>query len=140
MSFTGLGEIASLGEAVITRLFPDAKSRAENLQKLEEIKQKGDLAQLNAFVQLMLAQAEINKEEAKSDKWWKAGWRPFVGWMCGIAFVYAAVLEPIARFIATLAGWQGEFPVLDTTITMQVLLGLLGLSSMRSFEKNKGVN
>lgn len=138
MSFTGLGELAALGEAVITRLFPDAESRADNLYKLEELKQKGDVAELNAFVQLMVGQLEINKEEAKSESWFKSGWRPFVGWCCGFAFVYAAILEPILRFISSvLFGYEEEFPTLDTSLTMQVLLGMLGLAGMRSWEKKE---
>jgi hypothetical protein len=52
---------------------------------------------------------------------------------------YAAILEPILRLIATLWGYTGEFPVIDTTITMQILFGLLGLGAMRSYDKVKGV-
>jgi hypothetical protein len=139
VSFTGLGELASLGEAVITRFFPDADDRAEQLYKLKELEQKGDLTELNAFVQLLVAQTEINKIDAASKNWFQAGWRPFLGWIGGIAFGYAAILEPLLRFVASVYGYTGGFPVLDTTITMQVLMGLLGLSIQRSWEKSKGV-
>ena len=53
---------------------------------------------------------------------------------------YAAVIEPIARFVATVSfAYAGPFPVIDTDLTMQVLLGLLGLGAYRSVEKIKGV-
>jgi len=91
-------------------------------------------------IKLDLAQIEVNKQEATSLSLFVAGGRPFILWICGIAFAYATILEPLARFVAQVAfGYSGQFPVIDTTITMQVLLGLLGLSGMRSWEKGKNV-
>jgi hypothetical protein len=87
-----------------------------------------------------LAQIEVNKESAKSSNWFVAGGRPFIMWVCGLALAYATLIEPIARFVAKVAfGYVGEFPVIDTELTMQLLVGLLGLGGMRSFEKVKGV-
>ena len=84
-------------------------------------------------------QIQTNLEEAKSTNWFVAGWRPFVGWVCAVALGYVAVLEPIIRFAAKVwGGYNGEFPVIDTNLTMQVLMGLLGLGAMRSVEKVKG--
>jgi len=91
-------------------------------------------------IKLDLAQIEVNKQDATSLSLFVAGGRPFILWICGIAFAYATILEPLARFVAQVAfGYSGQFPVIDTTITMQVLLGLLGLSGMRSWEKGKNV-
>ena len=135
-----IGSIFELGKAAIERLWPDPIKRAEEIRKLEELKQNGDLAVLDAHVKLMLAQINVNAEEAKSDKWWKAGWRPFVGWVGGVGLAYVSILEPIIRMVASLYGYEGVFPEIDTTLTMQVLLGLLGLGTMRSFEKNNKVN
>lgn len=91
-------------------------------------------------IQLQLAQIGVNTEEAKSTNWFVAGGRPFIMWTCGIAFAYATVIEPICRFIAqVLYGYNGSFPVLNTDLTMQVLMGLLGLGAYRTFEKFKGV-
>lgn len=90
-------------------------------------------------IKLQLAQIAVNAEEAKSSSFFVAGWRPFIGWTCGVALAYVSLLEPIARFVATMAGHKGEFPVIDTTITMQVLLGLLGLGALRTVEKRDGV-
>jgi hypothetical protein len=87
-----------------------------------------------------MAQIEVNKIEAASSSMWTSGWRPFIGWGCGAAFIYSAMLEPIARFVAQVGfDYTGTFPQIDTNLTMQVLLGLLGLSGMRSYEKSKGV-
>ena len=140
MSFDPLTAAFDLGKIAIEKLFPDKTKRAEEMRKLEEMRQNGDLAQLNAHVQLMLAQIKVNEQEAKSDNWFVAGWRPFVGWVCGFALAYSAILEPFMRFIAvTCMDTVPTFPVIDTTITMQVLLGMLGLAGMRTREKEKGV-
>ena len=88
---------------------------------------------------LLTGQMRINEEEAKSTNWFVAGGRPFIMWVCGVALLYAVILEPIARFSAkVLFDYSGEFPVLDSTLTMQVLMGLLGLGTMRTVEKLKG--
>lgn len=90
--------------------------------------------------QLALAQVEVNKAEAASNSVWKGGWRPFVGWVCGAAFAYHFVLQPLAIF--GLAAYGMEVPPLpnfDMGQLMTVLMGMLGLGGLRSFEKYKHV-
>jgi len=140
MSFDPVSAILDLGKSAIERIWPDPIRRAEEVRKLEELKASGRSEELGARVRLLLGQMEINKVEAASDSFFRAGWRPYVGWICGTGLGYVALLEPLMRFIATLAGYKGGFPVIDTTITMQVLLGMLGLGVMRTREKEKGVN
>lgn len=97
------------------------------------MQQSGDLA-------VMTGQLEINKIEASNSNLFVSGWRPFIGWGCGIAFLYAALFEPLVRFIAMVCfDYKGEFPDIDTNLTLQILLGLLGLAGMRSWEKKEGV-
>ena len=92
-----------------------------------------------AEIGLLNSQIEVNREEAKHTSLFIAGWRPFIGWACGFALIYCAILEPILRFSAQVFfGYKGGFPTIDTNLTMQVLLGILGLAGMRSFEKTKG--
>ena len=140
MSFDPVSALFSVGESIIERIWPDPNERANQLHKLEELKQRGDLAELDAHVKLLVGQMEINKIEASHKSIFVSGWRPGVGWICGIALAYAAVIEPLMRFVATMNGYDGEFPVIDTTLTMQVLLGMLGLGVMRTREKEKGVH
>lgn len=90
--------------------------------------------------QLALAQIEVNKAEAASNSVWKGGWRPFVGWVCGTAFAYHFVIQPLAIF--GLAAYGMEVPPLpdfDMGQLMTVLMGMLGLGGLRSFEKSRGV-
>ena len=89
-------------------------------------------------IKLDLAQIQANAVEATSANWFVAGWRPFVGWTCGVGLAYVAIVEPVARFVALMSGYAGIFPLIDTSLTMQVLLGMLGLAGMRSYEKGKG--
>tara|TARA_R110000803_G_scaffold60763_3_gene120208 strand:- start:498 stop:929 length:432 start_codon:yes stop_codon:yes gene_type:complete len=140
MSFDPLSALFDIGKVAIEKIWPDPTKRAKELRKLEEMKQRGSLAEMNAQVNMLTGQMEINKVEAASGNWFVAGWRPFVGWVCGFALAYAAILEPFMRFIASVNDYSGTFPIIDTTITMQVLLGMLGLGAMRTREKEKGVN
>lgn len=140
MSFDPLSALFELGKTAIEKIWPDPSKRAEELFKLEQLKQTGDLARLQAEVSLMLGQIEINKTEAQHPSVFVAGARPAVMWIGAFGLAYAAIIEPIARFAArVIFEYQGEFPVLDTTITMQVLFGILGLGAYRTYEKTKEV-
>jgi hypothetical protein len=140
MSFDPLSALFDLGKTAIEKIWPDPSKRAAELLRLEELKQAGDLARMQAEVNLMLGQIEINKVEAQHPSVFVAGARPAVMWIGAFGLAYAAVVEPIARFVARVCfDYQGEFPVLDTTITMQVLFGILGLGAYRTYEKTKEV-
>ena len=140
MSFDPLTAALDVGKSLIEKIWPDPVKQSEEIRKLQELHQKGDLAVLNAEVQLLLGQINVNATEANHKSIFVAGWRPFVGWVCGFGLLYASVIEPLMRFIATVNDYTGTFPVLDTTITMQVLLGMLGLGLMRTKEKEKGTH
>ena len=108
--------------------------------KMRELDDQFNLQMAQMGLSIQLAQIGVNTEEAKSLNVFVAGWRPFVGWVGGFAFAYAAVFEPVARFVAKVAyGYGGAFPVIDTALTMQILTGLLGLGALRSYEKKNGV-
>jgi len=140
MSLDPITALFDVGMSVIKRVWPDPAMQAEEERKLLELKQRGDLAELNAHVQAMTGQLDINKVEAAHKSIWVAGWRPGVGWVCALGLLYASIIEPLMRFVATMAGYTGEFPLIDTTLTMQVLIGMLGLVAARTREKEKGVH
>ena len=90
--------------------------------------------------QLALAQIEDNKAEAASGSIFKGGWRPFIGWTCGVAFAYHFVLQPLLVFVVAVSGATvPALPEFDMASLMTVLGGLLGLGGLRTFEKYKGV-
>lgn len=84
-------------------------------------------------------QIEVNKAEAASASLFKGGWRPFIGWVCGIAFAYHFVLQPILVFVLVAAGLAiPDLPEFDMGTLMPVLMGMLGLGGLRTFEKVQG--
>ena len=134
-----LSGLFDLGKGLIDRLFPDPAAKAAAQLELLRMEQTGALAQLAAETDLAKLQIQTNIEEAKSTNWWVAGWRPAIGWVCGAGLAYAALVEPFARFAAKVwFGYTGDFPVIDTDLTLQILMGMLGLGAMRSVEKIKG--
>jgi hypothetical protein len=135
-----LSGLFDLGKGLIDRLFPDPAAKAAAQLELLKMQQAGELAQLAAETDLAKLQIQTNIEEAKSTNWWVAGWRPAIGWVCGAGLAYAALVEPFARFAAKVwFGYTGDFPVIDTDLTLQILMGMLGLGAMRSVEKVKNV-
>jgi hypothetical protein len=112
----------------------------DDLHTSDEERAKADLELRKVEAALQQGQIDVNKEEAKSASLFVAGWRPAVGWIGAFGLGYAAILEPIGRFVAQVVfGYSGAFPAVDTTITMQVLFGILGLGADRTAEKFKGV-
>jgi len=90
--------------------------------------------------ELAKGQLEINKVEAASGSVFKGGWRPFIGWVCGVAFAYHFVLQPFIVFGATAAGVDlPELPSFDMSSLMTVMMGMLGLGGLRSYEKKQGL-
>ena len=87
-----------------------------------------------------LAQIAVNKEEAASGSIFKGGWRPFSGWVCGSAFFYHFVGNPIIIFIIALSGATiPELPDFDMGTLLTVLGGMLGIGGLRTYEKQKGL-
>jgi hypothetical protein len=90
--------------------------------------------------ELALAQIEVNKAEAESPSIFKGGWRPFIGWICGAAFLYHFVLQPVLLFIIALFGAEiPDLPEFDMASLMTVLGGMLGLGTLRTYEKQRNL-
>ena len=84
-----------------------------------------------------LWQIEINKEEAKHPSIFVAGWRPFTGWTCAVAFNYHFFLQPFLIFILSVFGLHVQTPQFDMESLFTLLFGLLGLGGLRTFEKTR---
>lgn len=90
--------------------------------------------------ELAKSQIEVNKAEAQSRHWFVASWRPFIGWTCGIALMWHFVLSQFILFFATMFGFSlPALPEFDMGSLMTVLMGMLGLGGLRTFEKYKGM-
>lgn len=136
LDITGLGAIFDFGTKVIDKIFPDKTQADAAKAKLIEMQQAGDLQEVQNTFELALQQGKTNAEEAKSNSTFVAGWRPFVGWVCGCALAYNYVLFPlIAYLMRTFISSAPPMPALETGELMTLLLGMLGLGAMRSYDK-----
>jgi len=118
---------------ILDKVIPDADKKAKLAHEL------ATMADTHAQ-QALLAQLEINKAEAASGSVFKGGWRPFVGWVCGVALLYHFILSPLILFGVTLTGIEiPPIPEFDMGSLMTVLMGMLGLGGLRTYEKQKGI-
>ena len=113
-----------IGAKIIERFIPDPAAKAAAQAALSAAQQSGEL-------QIMLGQIQVDALEAASTSWFVAGWRPFVGWICGLGMGYQFLFYPLA--IAFLP----KIVSIDTTILLPILGGLIGL---RTLEKHNGVD
>jgi len=129
-----LGPILDLVHGVIDKIWPDANTR-------EKAKADAAMALMKGEFDNELAQIAVNAAEAKSDKLFVAGWRPFIGWVCGSAFAYHFIFQPFVVFILKVSHVTvPDMPVLSMGDLMPVLLGMLGLGGLRTYEKIQGAN
>jgi hypothetical protein len=125
MDITGIGAVSDLVGTVINKIWPD---------KSEQEKQA-----LAAAVMVVQGQLDINKAEASNPSVFVSGWRPFIGWVCGSACAWNWIGLPIAKAGLLLAGITLTISPADISEMMPVLMGMLGLGGLRSYEKVKGV-
>lgn len=138
MDLTGLGSIADLGQSIIQRIWPNKSDPAYITAQaaLLQAQEAGALKELDNTFQLSLEQIKTDAVEAASPNMFIAGGRPFMIWVCGGAFSLNYLFGPLATWGAAIAGHPDvKFPQLDLTVMMPVLLGLLGLGTMRTVEK-----
>jgi len=119
------------------KLPPEVKAQLQQQLTLANL----DMEKTELVGQLTEAedQLAVNKQEAAAQNVFVSGWRPFIGWVCGGAFAWTFVLQPFAAFILTSFGKHMVLPALDLSNLMPVLLGMLGLGAMRTYEKVQGV-
>ena len=120
--------------SLIDKLIPD--KAAADKAKLDTLRlaQDGHFKELDMAFQQQKLQTDINIEEAKSPDNFRGGWRPFIGWVCGLAFASNVIVRP---YVAAFA--HVDLPALESDALMSLMFGMLGLGGYRTFEKVKGV-
>ena len=86
-----------------------------------------------------LAQIEVNKIEAASTSWFVAGWRPSVGWVCSLAMLYHFIIAPLIQYLLTIFGVQATLPEFDFSQLSTILMAMLGMAGLRTYEKKEKV-
>jgi hypothetical protein len=132
MSLDPISAALDLGNTLITRIFPDPAQADQAKLELLKLQQSGELAS-------MTAQTDINKAEASNPSLFVSGWRPAIGWVCALALAYQYLLRPLSGTIASLFGMViPPLPGLDDNL-WQLMMGMLGMGGLRTFEKVQGV-
>jgi hypothetical protein len=133
MTLDPISAVLDIGGKLIDRLWPDPTQRDAAKLELLKLQQQGDLAQI-------AGQLEINKTEAASSSTFVAGWRPFIGWVCGAALAYTYIGYPLILWAGALWFPSIKPPVLGNDgMLYELMFGMLGLGGLRTFEKVKGV-
>lgn len=132
MSLDPITAISDLASTVLNRVLPDKSAQAAAQTALAQMKESGELAQI-------AAQTTVDNTEAASSSIFVAGWRPFVGWVCGSGMAYQFIVRPLLTFGSHFIGHPVDAPGLDMGTLMELLAGMLGLAGMRTAEKIQGV-
>lgn len=114
------------------RLIPDKEARAKAKQEMTM-----ELIRIEA--EQRMEQVKLNQVEAQHASIFVAGWRPFIGWVGGVSLLWTFLLHPFMVWTATVSGYEGTFPLLDTEELMALVMAMLGIGAMRSFDKMNGV-
>ena len=132
MALDPISAALDLGNTLITRIFPDPAQAANAKLELLKLQQSGELAS-------MTAQTDINKAEAQNASIFVSGWRPACGWVCALALAYQYLIRPLASTFASFIGISiPPLPGLDDNL-WQLMMGMLGMGGLRTFEKVQGV-
>jgi hypothetical protein len=117
---------------LLDKVIPDADERSRLAHEI------ATLAERQAH-EIAKAQIAVNKEEAASHSMFVSGWRPAVGWVCTLGLATNYLFVPVCNFLLTLNESPITVPPLDLSEMMPVLLGMLGLGGLRTYEKTKAV-
>lgn len=134
MALDPVSALIDVGGKVIDRIWPDPTAAAQAKLELFKLQQSGELQQI-------AGQLEINKVEAASADAFTSRWRPFIGWICGCALAYTYLVYPLLMWAGALWFPNVKPPVLGNDgMLYELLLGMLGLGGLRTYEKVRGVS
>ena len=136
MALDPLTAILDVVNTVLDRIIPDKAQAAQAKAQLLEMQVKGALDN-------DIAQLQVDQAEAGSQSIFVAGWRPFVGWACGAAFIYACMVQPLIQTLLVVFHSNfdpAKLPPVNLTEMLPVLGGMLGMGALRSWDKANGTN
>jgi hypothetical protein len=120
---------------LLDKIIPDPDMRERARAELLKAERETELESLRLALSADSAQTEINEREAAHPNIFISGWRPFIGWVCGAAFAYHFIVQPLLAFAIMNAGGEVKLPAFDMETLSTVLMGILGLGSLRTIEK-----
>jgi hypothetical protein len=124
---------------VINKVVPDKAAAAAAVAQLQQMTLSGQLQ--DEFLQLQSVtsnQTDVNKNEASNSSMFVAGWRPMIGWVCGVALAFQYIGRPLLLWGFTLAHQPvPTLPGIDDNL-WQLMFGMLGMGALRSYDKTQG--
>jgi roadblock/LC7 domain-containing protein len=129
--------------AIVTALLPALGTLVDRLipDKAAAEKAKAEMEQqlVTAANAAAMAQVEVNKVEAGHSSVFVAGWRPSIGWVCAAGLAWAFVVAPVASWALMVMGVKAELPAIQFDHLFELVLAMLGIGGLRTFEKLRGV-
>ena len=137
---TGIGSVLDLGSKIIDRIWPDPAQRDAAKLELFKAQQAGEFKEMDQAFEIAKAQIGVNQVEASNGALFVSGWRPAIGWVCAAALAYQYVGRPLVAWTFAVVGHPlPPMPGLDDNL-WQLMMGMLGLGGLRTFEKVKGAS
>ena len=125
---------------LLDKIIPDPQARANAKLALTQAENAQALQEMQLALQADTNQTQIDQSEAQNTSLFVSGWRPFIGWVCGGAFAYHFIVQPLLAFAIANTGGTVKLPDFDIQELTTVLMGMLGLGSLRTIEKIKNVS
>lgn len=127
--------------AIVNKVIPDKAAADAAVAQLKNMAEAGQLQQELVQLQAVTSdQSAVDKVEASSTSLFIAGWRPYVGWICGTGLGLQVIVAPLFTWISTLVGHPTAFPVFDDKLLESTLAGMLGIGfGLRTYEKSQGI-
>lgn len=139
LDITGVGSIFDFGSKVIDKIWPDPATRDKAKLELLKAQQEGAFKELEAQIQFAAQQTDVNKVEAANASLFVSGWRPAVGWVCAASLFCQFIGAPLLAWVSLSADLPAPPAPPDWAQLTPILMGMLGLGWMRTYEKKNGV-
>lgn len=125
---------------IVNKLIPDPVAKAQAQLQILQLQQNTEFKELDAQLAMAQTQTNTNNTEAQNTRLFVAGWRPFIGWICGSCLAWNYLGVPLISAMMAIIGHPVTIPEADLSTMMPILIGMLGLGGMRTYEKINGVN
>lgn len=141
MSLDPLTAALDVGKSLIEKIWPDPVKQAQEKRKLEDLHQKGELAELQARTSLMIAQIKVNEVSANHPSIFVSGARPAAIWAGVFSMAWSGIFHPMLTWVWAFAEMAGTPPpLIESASLMAIVTGLLGIGAMRTRDKEKGTH
>lgn len=138
-SIFDVGALFDFGSKVIDKIWPDPATRDKAKLELLKAQQEGAFREFDQLIAASKMQAETNTAEAANPNVFVSGWRPAIGWVCAASLFCQFIGAPLLAWVSISANLPAPPAPPDWAQLTPILMGMLGLGWMRTYEKKAGV-